>query len=646
MIRTLYCAWIVLLKCTLLVHSTGFETLDFELTDEIDMLCADINTDNFYSDYSDILDLRVRDNVQNDASSARQSVLQEEQTLQNSCSLDVPGPSNPVNTLGVNEDSSASLSLFLPGTSTSSNTTTAISSVQVQSPAGSAKRACDRVEKKDREQRRRKRQKTNTTATATETNTALMDETDVRIAVEEFNRYFGKDTKYSGYMLQGILEFAKDLAQKGLTSAHSREIVELCMASNQWLGNDVFWRMLVIFIDTLSLEVAALNRLEDKKTVILRDRKIRDKPLSECTDRSIRYVIAKCRGAEQMEMQCSLNVLESRGTADVLGVFRWLLHHVNIRCVGIACDLREAGMSNAVLGRQVEALSKEWRGTRVRIDSLALHFNLAQYREAAEIINLCSWVTVLKMHFIATDSRETGDTNQALKALLPHCPALEQLSVFGVRVGVEHIRTITAMLPQLVFLELEFFNLKKLELGQKEEKESIPAFSGLKTLKISELYNYYLYSGIEKFASLFPNLKDVQISAKNVVIPLIDALSKLHHLRSLEIINNFLQIETAEYLLDKLPTLERFSVGVKDLDSKLVHILSKYAGMHTLNLRGYYISGFLASLLLPSPLLNTLKVLCVYRHSGSSYRKDKFSAEDISSKKAAMKNFGCAVEII
>ncbi|KAI5192696.1 hypothetical protein NECID01_2045 [Nematocida sp. AWRm77] len=509
-----------------------------------------------------------------------------------------------------------------------------------------AKRIHEEVEKEDGEQKAEKRQKVNTTATsmATEINTPLMDETEVRMIVEKFNRCFVEDTKISGYIPRGMVGFAEDLAQRGLASVHSGKIVELCMASEQWRGHNVFWRMLLFFMDTMSLEVATSNQLEDKKTVVLRVRKTAAKPLSECTIQYINKSIAKFRGAERMEMQCSLNVLKDRGTADVVGVFRWLLHHVKIECVGITCDLTEVGMNSAMFGRQMAALSKEWRESRMRIDSLTLCFNLAHYKNAAVIAKECPCISVLKIHFIGADSRVTGVIDQALEALLLYSPALEELSVFGVHVGIGYIQMIAAMLPHLVLLELELLSLDTLVLGKKEKEEFGLVFSGLKTLKLSNIYNYSC-SSIEKFVGLFPSLKLVQIPTRYVATSLIDALSSLRLLRSLEIINGFLPIKTAEYLLEKLPTLECLSVGVKKLDNKLAQVLSKTTNMHTLKLRGYYTANFFASLLRPSPLMSTLKVLCVYRYSDACY-SGSLSAEDTHSKAAAMKKFGCAVESI
>ncbi|KAI5192488.1 hypothetical protein NECID01_1955 [Nematocida sp. AWRm77] len=509
-----------------------------------------------------------------------------------------------------------------------------------------AKRIHKEVEKEDGEQRVRKKQKTKTktTATGSDANTALMDETEVRMAVKKFSRFFGDDTNISAYMPRDMAEFANDLAQRGLASVHSREIVKQCMASEQWRGHIVFWRMLLFFVDTHSLEVVELNRLEDKKTIVLRDRTSK-KPLSECVRQHISNTIAKFQGIERMEIQCSLGILERRSVTDVLNVLRWLLHHVNIQCVGISCDLTEAGMSSAALGRQVETLSKEWRGSTLRIDSLALYFNLAQYMTGAEIVKESPWVTVLKMHFIGAGLCQDDDINQALKALLLHFPALEQLCVFGLPIGIVHIQTIASMLPHLVLLEVGSLDLEKLALGQKEEEESMPVFPGLKTLKLSNIYNYS-DAGMETFVELFSNLKFVQIPDRHTRSPLIDTLSKLPHLRSLETVNGSLSIETAEYLLEKLPSLECLSVGISNLDHVFAHVLSKYAGMRTLKLRGCYIPGFLDSLLQPSPLMNTLKVLTLYRNTGPSYRRGKFSAKDLSSKEASMEKFGRAVEII
>ncbi|KAI5189934.1 hypothetical protein NECID01_0729 [Nematocida sp. AWRm77] len=616
----------------LLVCSADFSSLDFELTDELEMMCAYINPDNFYSDYSDILDFLPRDNVQ--------KVLQEEQALKNSCALEVPEPSNTVNSVVVNNSSSVPASLSLPSTSPASGT----SSAQVQSPAGSSKRACDTAEKEDREEKARKRQKTETTTLmAAEANSALMNEAEVYMAVEKFRRYFGEHTKFVSCMQQGALELAKDLAQRGLISTYSRKIMELCTASEKWLGHNVFWKMLMFFVDMISLEVVELNQLENKKTVVLRNR-TNKKPLSECTDRNICRTVVKCRGTEQMEMQCSLNVLEDRGTTDMLGVLRWLLYHVKIECVGITCDLTEEGMSSVVFGRQVGTLTKEWRGSRVRIDSLALHFRLAQYKEAAVVVKECPRILMLKIHFINDSMYRVGDRKQALEALLLHYPALEQLSVSGLCISIEHIQTIAAMLPQLELLEVEFLNLERPELDLKKEKKLMPVLPNLKTLKLPSIYKY-LDALIKNLAYIFPNLKFVQISAMYVMPFLINALSKLPHLQSLEIINGLLLIEIVEYLLEKLPSLKCLSVGVYKLDNKLAHTLSKYTSMHTLNLRGQYTPGFLASLLQPSPLMCTLKVLCIWRNSGSCYTKGTLSAEDLSSKKAAMKKFGCAVEL-
>ncbi|KAI5192097.1 hypothetical protein NECID01_1806 [Nematocida sp. AWRm77] len=198
------------------------------------------------------------------------------------------------------------------------------------------------------------------------------------------------------------------------------------------------------------------------------------------------------------------------------------------------------------------------------------------------------------------------------------------------------------MLPQLELLEIEFLTLDRFGLGLEEEEESMLVFSGLKTLKLPNISNYSDV-GIKNLACLFPSLKWIQISSKDPIISLTNALSRLRHLRTLEIIKGSLRIETLEYLLEKLPSLECLSFGVYNLDNKLAHALSKYSGIHTLKLRGHYTPGFLASLLQPSPLMNTLKSLCVWRHSG--LYGGTFSIEDNHSKKAAMKNFGCALQI-
>ncbi|KAI5189532.1 hypothetical protein NECID01_0555 [Nematocida sp. AWRm77] len=628
--------FLLIWACAMVVCGSNFESLGFELTD----ICADINLDVFYSDHSDILDLRVRDNAQNDARSVRQSVLQEEQALESSCGLDAPALSNTVNTVGGNENSSVSASVSSPSASPPSG----ISSVQVQPSASNTKRACDTAEKENGEQNSGKRQKTNTTA-PTEANSALMDETEVYMAIEEFSRCFGDDAKITSHMSPYMIKFAEYLALRGLTSMHSREIVELCTASEQWRGHNIFWRMLMFFMDTLSLEIVELSQLEDKKTVVLRDRKLRDKSLSEYRKDYIYKAIAKCRDAERVEIECNLNFLEGKGTTDVLSVLRWLLYHVKIECVGIVCDLRETGMTSAMFGRQMAPLSKEWRGCSVRIDSLALHFTCAQYKEAAEIAKECPWITVLKIHFIDTDLCQDDDRKWVLLPLLLHCPALEQLSVFVFGIDIDQIRTITEILPQLVLLEVEFLSLDKLGLSLEEKEESMPVFPGLKTLKIQCLYTYHSDAGIKNLACLFPNLKHMQTPSRYVTTPLIDALSNLRFLRSLETVNGLLPIETAEYLLEKLPALECLSVGVKELGNKLVHALSRCTGMHTLILRGNYTAGFFSSLLQPSPLMSTLKVLCVWRNISISYRNGNFSAEDRHSKKAAMKRFGGVVEM-
>ncbi|KAI5189606.1 hypothetical protein NECID01_0629, partial [Nematocida sp. AWRm77] len=540
--RVLYYLWIILLGCVVLVYGSDFDSLGFELTD----ICADINLDNFYCDYSDLLDSL-------DGGSLL-SALQAKKTLGCSSALDTPGPSNAMNAVDVNEGSSASapVSLSLPGTSPSTSpgpstgadagSASFISSVHAQSPASSAKRACDTTKKKEGKQRARKRQKT--TTTVAETNTALMDGEEARMAIENFNRRFGKHKKVMCRTPTGMPEFSKDLAQRGLTSVCSREIVEQCTASEHWLGHNMFWRMLMFFVDTLSLEIADSNRLEGKKTVVLRDRKLHKKPLSECSYKSMWNVISRYRDAERMEIQCSLNFLEGRSTVDVLCVLRWLLYHVKIEYVGIACDFTEPQITSEVLIRQIADLIKERRGSRVRIDSLALHFTLAQYMAAAGIVKKCPWITVLKIHFIDDDLYGDDDIEKALESLLPHCPALDQLSVFGIRIGIDHIQIITEILPQLVVLEVELLNLSMLTFGQKEKKksnrEAVPTeFPNISTLKVSDLYNYS-GPGIKKFMGLFPNLKSIQILASFVTIPMIDALSRLRLLRSLEILNGTL----------------------------------------------------------------------------------------------------------
>ncbi|KAI5189731.1 hypothetical protein NECID01_0637 [Nematocida sp. AWRm77] len=89
--------------------------------------------------------------------------------------------------------------------------------------SSAAKRIHEEAEKKDGEKKVSKKQKTNTntSATASETNTALMDETEACLAIEEFNRCFRDDTMVWIRLPLDILEFSKDLSQRGLTSVHS-----------------------------------------------------------------------------------------------------------------------------------------------------------------------------------------------------------------------------------------------------------------------------------------------------------------------------------------------------------------------------------------------------------------------------------------
>ncbi|KAI5193221.1 hypothetical protein NECID01_2184, partial [Nematocida sp. AWRm77] len=124
---------------------------------------------------------------------------------------------------------------------------------------------------------------------------------------------------------------------------------------------------------------------------------------------------------------------------------------------------------------------------------------------------------------------------------------------------------------------------------------------------------------------------------------LIDALSKLRLLRSLETVNGLLTIETVKDLLERLPNLEYLCVGIDKLDNTLAQALSKCTSMHMLKLRGNYRSSFFTSLLQPSPLMSTLKVLDIYRYHKNN--TNKFTPEDKHSKKAAIKNFGCKIQV-
>ncbi|KAI5190908.1 hypothetical protein NECID01_1203 [Nematocida sp. AWRm77] len=428
MVSAIYCAWLILLKGTVLAHSTDIETLDFELTDELEIMCADVNPGSFYSDYSGILESPPRDNQKN--------MLQENQTPGDSYSVNLSGPSCTVNSVVANDVSSTSLSLSLPSTSTSTSTDSTISSVQVQSSADSIKRACDQTETHNGEKTKTRKIQKAMTMNA-EANTALMDETEACLTIEEFGRYFRDGTKYSGYMSRDMLGFAEDLAQRGLTSAHSRKIVDLCTASEQWLGHSVFWRMLLFFVDTLSLELTDLNQLEGKKTIALRDR-ICSKSLSECADRSIYNTIDKVQDAVRMEIQYNLGFLEDKGTEDAFSVLRWLLYHVNIRRVEIICDLTKQEIDLAIFRRQLTALTKEKRGNRVYIDSLALYFKLAQHMAAAEIIKHTTSITMLKIGFLPMNIHQIDSIDHILETLLSQHLELEKLCVSGVRLGIKY----------------------------------------------------------------------------------------------------------------------------------------------------------------------------------------------------------------
>ncbi|KAI5190632.1 hypothetical protein NECID01_1073 [Nematocida sp. AWRm77] len=610
--------------CPVLVCGTDVNNCAFEPISYVEMMWAGINSDNFCSNYSAIPDFIARDTLPNE--------VQENPTLGDFGSLDTLAPSNAVNTVNANEN----FSLSLPGTST--GTGSSISSVQVQSTAGNAtKRINEETERTDGEQKTHKRQKKQTTGS--KANTSLIDEAEARLIIEDFNKQFGDAAKVIFHLSVYMAKFAKDLAQRALTSAHSSKIVEQCMASEKWRGHNVFWRILMFFLDTQSLEIVSLNQLENKTNIVLRNRKKDSKSLSEYSYGSINNIINDSRNAKRIEIKCSLSFLERRSTTDIYSVLRWLLYHVKIERVGITCDLTEAGMNSKIFGKQIAVLTKEWRESRVCIDSLTLRFAHAQHMTAAEIVKECPRIPVLKIHFISVDLCQSDAIQQTLKKVLLHCPALKHLSVFGVGIGIEHIHTIVKLLPQMVFLEVEFLFYYKKEWLQR--KESPPVFPGLSALKLHTIHS--CPSSIENLVCLFPSLQRIQLASKNAKTHLIDALSNLPHLRSLGIINGFLPIETIECLLGKLSSLEYLSVGVKELDCKLAHALSKYAGMHTLMLRGSYIPGFLASLLQPSPLMSTLEFLDVCRYCIT--RKSRLTPEDKHSKTAAMKNFGCKIQM-
>ncbi|KAI5189584.1 hypothetical protein NECID01_0607 [Nematocida sp. AWRm77] len=611
------------------------------LDDEMIDICLDVNLDAFCFDYSNILD--------SPSGNSLLDMLQENQTPDDSYALEAPVLSNALDSVGINEGSSVSFSLSSPSTSASTiastSTCSSIPSVQGCFSAGSAKRACDMEEKKDREQMVHKRQKTNTILS--EANTGRMDKKEVCLVIEEFNRYFMYGVNVWVYIPLNVTEFAKNIAQRGLTSAYSKEIIKQCTASKEWLGHKFFWRVLIFFLNTLSLDIVTSNQLEDKNTIILKDRKIRSKLLLDYTRYHMCRSVSKCQGATKMEINCSLNILEDRSTADVFSVLRWLLYHVNIGHVSIVCDLTKTPISSNAFGRQIAALTKNWKGSRLCIDSLTLHFVLTQHMNASAIVKEFPSIPALKIYFRVSCHYQFGDVNQALKALLLNCPALEQLNIFGVYIGIGHIQMIVSILPKLVLLEVESLNLDMLQLCQRKkeerERETVSTeFPSIRTLKLLNLSNYK-NGNIERFVGFFPSLNFVKLPTKYVSASLINAFSRLPYLRSLKIIDGLLLTETAVFLIEKLPNLETLCLGVKKLDAPLLQAFSKCTTMHILQLRGHYNTGFLSSLVCSSPLMNTLKVLDVYRYSKSG--TTKLTPKDLSSKKTAMNNFGCVINI-
>ncbi|KAI5190491.1 hypothetical protein NECID01_0997 [Nematocida sp. AWRm77] len=435
------------------------------------------------------------------------------------------------------------------------------------------------------------------------------------LLLNAFNRLFKEETLSIG-LNTNIIEYWHQTMRKSMHTPEFAKLSEKLLASKKWIGHNIFWRLLVEFLNKLSLELSVEN-IQNNSTATKR-REATIKLTSPNTDTShemsageLETIVSNCKGVQKMKIECNLKHLSQDDAMSTLSVFRWLLHHVGIQYLSI-CHIVHTDLRLHQPISLLNHLTQDSLGNMLYVESLFLEVHNKNCESALQILKEYSYISELSITTGKYLETTTIDPN-SLGEIFRLCSNMETLLLPNMTLCIDTLRE--CLLGNIKLKHLEIYNLlleskDQINYDRKTSFMSLP-FLTVEYLKVAESCSYF-ESNMRTFVLSFPNLKSLDIVVKGITLIAIGQLSSLCNLTSLAVRNHSLINEHITQIVHCLPNLTCLFIYAFFLDESLARALFRASKLHTLNIQGNYIAGFL-KYLFQQPLVHSLKSLNIYR---------------------------------
>ncbi|KAI5191491.1 hypothetical protein NECID01_1485 [Nematocida sp. AWRm77] len=420
--------------------------------------------------------------------------------------------------------------------------------------------------------------------------------------VEEFRIYFNENRPTPKTRLAPML-FLESLVDKTFQLPFVKDILEQCVASEEWIGDQIFWSMLAFFVDTLSLDIWVYGNEEHRNIVQLDCKYQKDISVFQPPIRPTQTIVSRCLGTQNLEIVCDLELLTPKDTV-ILG---WLLRHVGITFIWLETQVLPTD-NPSMVRQKLQNLTKTYGLSGAQIKKLDLGFHWKQYEDIWAILEAHSCLTTLMLSEFKMPHRFQNIEN--LVYMLRLCPRLEQLYIPKMCIYIDGICKVLGALPGVAKLEVGEMLFYAVQKTKEKRPSQIVAHPGVKELKIIQCKQYSA-DNLKELASLVPNLTYLNITTPRLNIDTAVQLADLPKLKDLIIGKGILDSNTVSYLAEALLHLNYLSICVERLDIAIAQALARSANMKVLILNGIYTPDFL-TFIFQSSLLNTLKKLTIF----------------------------------
>ncbi|KAI5188603.1 hypothetical protein NECID01_0216 [Nematocida sp. AWRm77] len=466
---------------------------------------------------------------------------------------------------------------------------------------------------------------------------SLMETFRILFTEESFN-IISEDTFFN---------FADRLAIFLLDKQHSSTIVERCIASEKWVGSKVFWRVLILVLDRLSLKTSVHSVTNTQKSlciaqkILSSDRMVPHNTAAVHAKHTLKEAVENSWKADHIVFNEWIWGIGYQGGTDVYLMLGWLLYHVGVTSISITY-VHQIDQSGKEIKAHMRKLTKNYNGKEVKIVSLNLCFEWKMHREVTDVLKKHPCLTDLKLSIIIDNSLYGLNNTMELKYMFSKCRQLKKLCITGGYISFTAIETVVTCLSNIEELEynLVFQNKDAAALANLSQGELMPSYT-LETLRIGRICAYdTAYMGI--LTEFFPNITSLELMSPVVDQSALMRIAEFVFLKHLKLSRFIMANSVFLFLVQSLPYIEFLSASIQYLHESISPPLLACPRLKYLALRGVYSPGFITSLL-QFPLLNTLKIVDI--KSSTGLESVFLSKEEMEAIHHAQLNHGCIIQI-